>query len=165
VAGSIGLAIKSLKAPELWVTIAGWTTDNQRYRYDAQQDKFILENLSSQAQYPEFKDLIVEEVMVPSHDGVEVPLSLIYDKNIPGDGSNSVMMLGYGAYGNTISPGFNPTYLTLPSQGAILAIAHVRGGGELGDAWHKAGYKTTKPNTWKDFIACAEYLIGWSWDG
>ncbi len=96
--------------------------------------------------------------MIPSHDGVEVPVSLIYDKNMKRDGSNPVMMYGYGSYGITISPFFSTIFLTWVSEGGVIAISHVRGGGELGDAWHKAGYKQTKPNTWKDFIATAEYL-------
>lgn len=68
-------------------------------------------------------------------------------------------MIGYGAYGISNTPGFSPYRLLWTNNGGILAIAHVRGGGELGDQWYKAGYKTTKPNTWKDLIACAEYLI------
>ena len=72
---------------------------------------------------------------------------------------NSVLLFGYGAYGISIEPLFDPNILLWALEGGVLAIAHVRGGGELGNSWYKAGYKTTKPNTWKDFIACAEYLI------
>jgi prolyl oligopeptidase len=75
------------------------------------------------------------------------------------DGSNPTLLRGYGSYGISQSPGFSPTSLAWLERGGILAVAHVRGGGELGQDWHLAGRKKTKPNTWKDFIACAEYLI------
>ncbi|MCB8998785.1 MAG: S9 family peptidase [Bacteroidales bacterium] len=158
-AGSIGLGNKGYKFSDIWVTIAGWSSDFQRYRYDAQKNLFSLENLSSKAQYPEFANLTVEEVMVPSHDGVMVPLSLIYNKDLKRDGKNPVLIFGYGAYGSSMNPFFSPQFLTWTMENGILAVAHVRGGGELGDQWHKAGFKTTKPNTWKDLIACAEYII------
>lgn len=75
------------------------------------------------------------------------------------DGSNACLMEGYGAYGVSITSGLDLRQNALAVQGAVIAIAHIRGGGEKGDAWYKAGLKTTKPNTWKDFISCAEYLI------
>jgi prolyl oligopeptidase len=97
--------------------------------------------------------------MVPSHDGVKVPLTLIYKKGTKRDANNPLLMLGYGAYGNSISPVFSISFLTWTGTGGVMAIAHVRGGGELGENWHRGGFKTTKPNTWKDLISCAEYLI------
>ncbi len=159
VAGTIVISSKGAAYPDLWVSISGWTTDYQRYRYSTKEQEFLLENLSSQTAYPEYADLIVEEIMVPSHDGIFVPLSLIHHKDLKKDGNNPVFFLGYGAYGMSIAPFFSSSYLLPTTKGAILAVAHVRGGGELGDHWHQAGRKTTKPNTWKDLIACAEYLV------
>jgi prolyl oligopeptidase len=72
-------------------------------------------------------------------------------------------MDGYGAYGNSINPGFDFRENSLAARGVVLAIAHVRGGSEKGQAWYMAGFKTTKPNTWKDFNSCAEYLIANGW--
>lgn len=158
-AGTIGLATKGFDKPELWTVMAGWSHDYRRYRYDLKRNQFIDETLSSIAEYPEYAGLTVEEVMATSHDGVKVPLSLVYNKELKRDGSNPVLLYGYGAYGNSMTPFFSPSLLLWTYKGGILAIAHVRGGGELGDAWHKAGMKTTKPNTWKDLIACAEYLV------
>ncbi|MGQ1786827.1 prolyl oligopeptidase family serine peptidase [Saccharicrinis sp. GN24d3] len=158
-AGRIGLQTVGINTPDVWVTLNGWTTDYQRYRYLPKKNKFEIENLSDQASYPEYTDLIIEELMVRSHDGVTVPLSVIYNKNITKDGNNPVFLFGYGAYGYSINPFFSPNFLLYTTKGGILGIPHVRGGGELGDNWHKAGHKTTKPNTWKDLIACAEYLI------
>lgn len=158
-AGIVYLRTKGFKFKDIWATIDGWTNDYQRYRYLQKSNEFKLENLSDKAKYPEYSDLTVEEIMIKSHDGVMVPLSLIYNKGIVKNGRNRVLFYGYGAYGSSESPFFSPNFLLWTNDGGILAIPHVRGGGELGDKWHKAGFKTTKPNTWKDLIACAEYLI------
>ncbi len=157
-AGRLNLYAKSVHSSDLWVTVSGWTTDNRRFRYDSKNEEWIPEDLSFRAAYPELADLVVEELSIPSHDRVEIPLSLIYDKGLEKDGSNPVIMFGYGSYGFSFGPFFSPIFLSPALKGAIVAIAHVRGGGELGDDWYKAGYKTTKPNTWRDLIACAEYL-------
>jgi prolyl oligopeptidase len=158
-AGRANISSRDFKHNDLWVTLAGWTMDGKRYRYLSDIGEFKPELLSSAADYPEYDNLTVEEVMVKSHDGTEVPLSLIYNKDLKRDGSNPVFMLGYGAYGFSINPFFSPEFFLWTANGGIFAVAHVRGGGELGDKWYKAGHKTTKPNTWKDLIASAEYLI------
>ncbi|MBK9378148.1 MAG: prolyl oligopeptidase family serine peptidase [Saprospiraceae bacterium] len=99
------------------------------------------------------------KVEVKSHDGVLVPLSILYPKNIKFDGNAPCYLTGYGAYGSSSQPSFIDIMAILLEQGCSIAFAHVRGGGEKGEEWHQAGMKATKPNTWKDFIACAEYLI------
>ncbi len=103
--------------------------------------------------------LVSKEVMVPSHDGVMVPVSLIHRADLQLDGRNPTMLYGYGAYGAFESPGFSPRLLAWLERGGLYAIAHVRGGGVFGDAWHRAGHKTTKSNTWRDGIAAAEWLV------
>jgi prolyl oligopeptidase len=102
---------------------------------------------------------VVEEVEVKGHDGVMIPLSIIYKKGIKKDGSNACLLDGYGAYGYSASPYFSVMENSLAVRGVVIAMPHIRGGSEKGEEWYKAGYKTTKPNTWKDFISCAEYLI------
>ena len=99
------------------------------------------------------------EVKIPSYDGTLVPLSIVYPKKLKLDGSNPTLLEGYGGYGRVFSPGFNPRMLAWYERGGITAVCHVRGGGELGEDWHLAGKGATKPNTWRDFIACAQYLI------
>lgn len=158
-AGSAGLSSKGFKYPDVWAYLTGWTHDGQRFRYNSKENSFKAEDLSSVAEYPEYADLVVEEIMVPSHDGVKVPLSLIYKKGLQKDGNNSVFFFGYGAYGSSMTPFFSPSFLLPAYEGGIFAVPHVRGGGELGDQWYKSGFKTTKPNTWKDLIACADYLV------
>ena len=96
---------------------------------------------------------------MPSHDGVMVPLSIIYPQNVVLDGSAPLLLNGYGAYGSIRHVGFSPLNLAWLERGGIIAVAHVRGGGEKGRNWHLDGQKLTKPNTWKDLIACSEYLI------
>jgi prolyl oligopeptidase len=158
-AGSIYLQTKNFKYPDVWIYASGWTNDQIRYRYLSTGKVFKEEHLSSKAQYPEYQDLVVEELMVPSHDGVKVPLSLVYKKGIQKNGNNPVLFIGYGAYGASMNPFFSPNFLLFTHAGGIFAIAHVRGGGELGDKWYKSGFKTTKYNTWKDLIACADYMV------
>ncbi len=157
-AGSASVSTKGIDHKDVWVSMSGWTRNSARYRYDPSDKSFTYEMLSSKAEFPEFENIVAEEVMVESHDGVMVPVSLIYNKDIKKDGSTPVMMYGYGSYGISMSPYFSVILLSWVSEGGMIAVSHVRGGGELGDAWHKAGQKQNKPNTWKDFIATAEYL-------
>ena len=103
------------------------------------------------------------EVMVKARDGVMVPLSIIYRKGARHDGAAPCYLTAYGAYGLDIDPGFIPRVLPWLDLGGVYAVAHVRGGGELGEGWHQAGMKLTKPNTWRDCIDCAEYLVGQHW--
>ena len=100
-----------------------------------------------------------EEVMAPARDGAKVPLSLIYKKGLKRDGSAPLLLWAYGAYGITEDPAFIARWLPLLDLGGVFALAHVRGGGELGEDWHLAGQKLTKSNTWRDDIDCAEFLI------
>jgi prolyl oligopeptidase len=103
--------------------------------------------------------LTATEVFVESHDGVRVPLSIIHRTDLHRDGTAPTILSGYGAYGHSTPMQFSPTSLAWLERGGVLAVAHVRGGGTFGKAWHHAGRKTTKPNTWKDFLACGEYLV------
>jgi prolyl oligopeptidase len=104
-------------------------------------------------------DLVSEDVLDNGLDGVKIPLTIIHRRNLKRDGSNPTYLIGYGSYGFTIDPGFDNVFVPWFEAGGVLAYAHVRGGGELGEAWHMAGSKDKKPNTWSDFIACAQYLI------
>lgn len=100
-----------------------------------------------------------QRVMVKSHDGVMVPMSVLSSKTAPLDGKRPTIVSGYGAYGITQEPRFSATRLAWLERGGVLAVCHVRGGGELGEDWHRGGYIATKQNTVSDFIACAEHLI------
>ncbi len=102
---------------------------------------------------------MAREVRVKSHDGTEVPLSILSRKDVKLDGNNPTILYGYGAYGLTEDPFFNPRIYAWIERGGVYAIAHVRGSGAFGEGWHLAGRKATKPNTWKDAIAAGEWLV------
>lgn len=144
---------------ECLISTTTWKQPTTLYDYNPTSRKLIISPFNIAATYPGVDDLVVEEVEVPSHDGVMVPLSLIYKKGLKRDGNAVCFMDGYGAYGISATPRFSSLLLGMLNKGVIVARAHIRGGSEKGQSWYKAGFKTTKPNTWKDFIACGEYLV------
>jgi prolyl oligopeptidase len=158
-AGQVELENKNSESSDIWISISGWTSPGKRFLYNPVTNTFTHQQLSSSVEYPELDNLIAKEVMVKSHDGVMVPVSIIYNKNIKMDGKNPAVLYSYGAYGMSSSPFFSPITLAYTLYNGVLVVPHVRGGGELGEAWHRAGKKENKPNTWKDGIATAEYLI------
>jgi prolyl oligopeptidase len=157
-AGSVRLAFADSEREGAFFELTSWTKSPAFYQVspDAQPA-----NTGLMPPYPvEMSDIVSTRVEVKSHDGVKVPLVILYKKGLKRDGRNPTLLQGYGAYGFEVtSPRFAKDYLPWLERGGVLAIAGVRGGGEYGEAWHLAGMKATKPNTWKDFIVCAEYLV------
>jgi oligopeptidase B len=100
-----------------------------------------------------------ERVYAKAPDGAEMPISIVYRKDFKRDGSTPLLLYGYGSYGISIDPTFSSDRLSLLERGVAYAIAHIRGGGDLGKPWHEAGRMLGKKNTFTDFIAAAEYLI------
>jgi len=143
-----------------YTEITSWNKPWTEFDFNAATEKFSPSSFNKPSIYPAaYKDLEVKEVEAKGHDGVMIPLSIIYKKGTKLDGNNICLMEGYGAYGYSAVPYFSDMFNSLVVKGVIIAEAHVRGGSEKGEAWYKAGFKTTKPNTWKDFNSCAEYLI------
>jgi len=143
--------------PDVLYTLRGWTQMPRT---------FVLKNgVSSDAGLPVNPVLVglpeveVVNVDVPSHDGVLVPMTLLYKKGLQRDGSNPTLLYAYGSYGMSETAGFSPARMAWIEQGGVLALANVRGSGVHGDPWYRAGQKATKSNTWKDGVACAQYLI------
>ncbi len=97
--------------------------------------------------------------MVTSYDGTRIPLSILHRRDLKRDGSAAAIIDGYGSYGDVSEAEFTPSRMAWIERGGVFAEAHVRGGGELGEAWHLGGYMRTKPNTWLDFIACSQFLV------
>lgn len=157
--GSVAINSSDLRLPGAVVTLASWVNAGGIYSYNSQNKQLVDTGLQPVGPFDKPADVESVEVKVPSYDGTPVPLSIVRKKGIALDSSHPTQLLGYGAYGITIDPFFDPTVLAWLEQGGVFAIAHVRGGGEYGEDWHVAGQKLTKPNTWKDFIACAQYLI------
>jgi oligopeptidase B len=106
---------------------------------------------------------VSERVQAIAPDGTAIPLSLIYKKGTAQNGENPLLMSGYGSYGYTYPDNFSSVRLSLLDRGVVLAIAHIRGGSELGRKWYEDGKFLQKKNTFTDFIACAEYLIQQQW--
>lgn len=100
-----------------------------------------------------------ERLMAPARDGVRVPVSIVYRKDTPTDGGAPLYLYGYGAYGAGLSPSFSTTRLSLLERGFIYAIAHVRGGDELGYHWYEAGKLDRRINTFNDFVDVARHLV------
>ena len=158
--GTVGVSCMNAKTNMCRVEITSWNKPFTEFNFDAAADVFSPSGLNKPSVFPAaYKNLEVKEVMVKGHDGEMIPLSIVYKKGIKLDGSNVCLMDGYGAYGYSAFPYFNVLENALAVKGVVVAFPHIRGGSEKGEAWYKAGYKTTKPNTWKDFISCAEYLV------
>jgi oligopeptidase B len=100
-----------------------------------------------------------ERLFAVASDGTKIPLSVVYHNGTKLDGSAPLLLYGYGSYGYSIAPTFNSNRLTLLDRGAVYVIAHIRGGGELGEEWRQEGRMMKKMNTFTDFIASAEYLV------
>jgi oligopeptidase B len=102
---------------------------------------------------------VSRRLLAPAWDGAQVPVTVLYRADTKLDGSAPLWLYGYGAYGDTEYPDFGTERLSLVDRGFVYAIAHVRGGGEKGDAWHEGGRLANKTNTFTDFIAVAEHLV------
>jgi prolyl oligopeptidase len=139
-------------------SLQSWTRPPQLYVYDPAAHESRNTGLLPPSKI-DTSELASEEVLVTSYDGTRVPLSILHRKDLKLDGLAPTVIDGYGAYGLVREAGFSPNLVAWLERGGVYALAHVRGGGELGEAWHRAGYKRSKPNTWLDFIACSQYLV------
>jgi prolyl oligopeptidase len=156
--GALSIAASDRRVNGILLSQDSWVRDTTIYSVHEQGQGIADTGLQPLGPFGA-PDLISKEVMVKSHDGVEVPLSIVMPAGLTLDRKNPVHMWGYGAYGISEDPFYIPRYLGWYELGGIRATCHVRGGGEYGEEWHLAGKMGTKPNTWKDLIACAEYLI------
>jgi prolyl oligopeptidase len=140
--------------------VTSWTNSTQRYEIDISKNEIAKSTFDVETRIPGLEDLTSENVEVKSHDGVLIPLSIVYNKKLfQKDGSNICLLEAYGAYGEIISQFLDKTLMPLYNRGLVYAFARVRGGGDKGEEWHRSGMKERKPNTWKDFIACAKFLV------
>jgi prolyl oligopeptidase len=155
-------AIQSLYANPLgtgaWVELTSWTKSPLWYALDGKTQKVTDTGLVAESPV-DYSGIESEEVKAPSADGTMVPLSIVHKKGMALDGSHPTWLEGYGAYGITLDPNFNPTRLAFLEKGGVFAVAHVRGGGEYGEDWHLGGQLLTKQHTIDDMIAGAKYLI------
>ena len=157
--GDIDALAADPRQPGVVFNTGTWTRFGGYYAYDPKVGSVVDTKLQPQGRYDHPGDLVSTEVKVKSHDGTLVPLSIVHRKGLKLDGANPTILYGYGAYGISQTPSFSTQYLAWFERGGVFAIAHVRGGGENGEEWYKGGYQQTKPNTWRDAIACAEWLV------
>ncbi|CAG0962885.1 prolyl oligopeptidase [Burkholderiales bacterium] len=141
-----------------WVRLAGWTEAPRIFEVDGKTGKLAATDILP-AGNQAMREVEVKQVRVPSHDGALIPVSILSARGQVLDGNAPTLIVAYGAYGIILQPRYNPLLYGWIEKGGIVAVAHVRGGGEFGTDWHMGGYQKTKPNSWKDVIAAAEYLI------
>jgi len=144
----------------VWYTYATPITPVTMMAYDMRQHtqtviyrQHIADTTHDPAAY------ILERVFAPSNDGTPVPLTIVRHRDVACDGTAPALLIGYGAYGANLSVGFVHQRLSLLQRGVVIALAHIRGGSEMGKAWYLAGKLAHKQHTFDDFMACADYMI------
>lgn len=135
------------------------TTPQSTFDYDMDnKEKTLLKQQEVLGKF-DSEDYHAERHFATADDGTKVPLSLVYKKGLVKDGQNPALIYGYGSYGSSMDPWFRSDRLSLLDRGFVFAIAHIRGGQEMGRDWYEDGKLLKKKNTFTDFIDCAEYLI------
>ena len=142
---------------DLYYSFSSYTYPSTIFNYDINSGE---SNLYRQPKIDfEPSDYVTEQVFFKSKDQTTVPMFITYKKDVKRNGANPTILYGYGGFNISLTPGFNPTNIAWLENGGIYAVANIRGGGEYGKKWHKAGTQMKKQNVFDDFIAAAEYLI------
>jgi prolyl oligopeptidase len=142
---------------ETFYTFSSFATPTRIYRYDIASGTSKLFREAKVKFNPD--DYEVKQVFYASKDGTKVPMFIAHKKGVKLDGMNPTLLYGYGGFNISLTPGFSVSRLQWMEMGGVFALANLRGGGEYGDEWHRAGTKTKKQNVFDDFIAAAEYLV------
>ncbi len=138
--------------------LSSWVLQPTRYRYDPADGAFVNLHLGAPGRIAA-GDYTVEDLEATAKDGVKVPLSLVLPRHPAAPGKAITVIEAYGSYGISNLADFSPRRAAFMQEGLAYGVCHVRGGGELGDAWRLAGKDANKPNTWRDLIACAQDLV------
>ncbi len=156
---SISLIQKDKNTDYVYLSYSSPKTPGRTFLYNlkSKEKKLIKEQIIPSGHNSE--DYIVERLECPSHDGRMVPITITRHKDTILDGSSNLLLYGYGSYGNSMSPGFSSTRLSLINRDIIWVTAHIRGGMERGMKWWKEGKLLNKKNTFEDYIAVGRYLI------
>jgi len=161
-AGAIYLLSTDPRAPGLVFTLQGWTQPRTAYLAAGAHPALVDLHLGAEAP-ADYSGIVAEELSVASQDGTRVPLTLIHRKDAKRPLAEIAILEGYGAYGISLQPQFDPFVLEWVQSGHVYAIAHVRGGGEKGDRWRLAGSHLGKERGVEDFLACADWLVEHRW--
>jgi prolyl oligopeptidase len=155
--GSAGGFGGERKDKETFYTFSSYTTPPTIYRYDMVTGKSTVFRQAKVDFNP--ADYETKQVFYNSKDGTRVPMFVTHKKGMKLDGNNPTLLYGYGGFNSSMTPGFSVGNLVWMEMGGVYAVANLRGGGEYGEEWHKAGTKLKKQNVFDDFIAAAEWLI------
>ena len=142
---------------DILYTLNGWTAPARTYVFDGKRS--VDAGLRTPVPAPGLPDIEITELQAPSHDGTLIPMTVLHKKGLKLDGSHPTLLNGYAAYGFSETARFSAATMVWIEQGGVAAYANARGSGVYGRDWYQAGFKATKSNTWKDGIACAQYLI------
>jgi len=145
------------KDTDTFYSFSGFASPPTTYRYNMITGESKLFRKADVKFNPD--DYETSQIFYTSKDGTKVPMFLCHKKGLKLDGSNPTLLYGYGGFNISITPSFSVTRITWMEMGGVLAVANLRGGGEYGEKWHKAGTKANKQNVFDDFIAAAEWLI------
>ena len=161
IVGSPGAALmqKNTNTTKIRISWESMATPGKIYEYDIlTKEKKLVKEVEIPSGH-DSKKYIVERIKAKSHDGRMIPITLIRKKDINKNGKSKLLLYAYGAYKHSVDPTFSPARFCLVDRGITFAIAHVRGGGDLGDIWHEEGKKKLKKNTFIDYVSCANHLI------
>jgi len=143
--------------PRIFFWFSSFTYPPTSFLYDLLEDTLAVFRSVTVPFSPDLYE--IQQVMYPSRDGTPIPMFIVGKKGSPRDGSNPVLLYGYGGFNVSIRPTFNPNLIAWLEQGGVYAVANIRGGGEYGEQWHQAGIKEKKQKGFDDCIAAAEWLI------
>jgi prolyl oligopeptidase len=155
-AGSAGFSTDK-EHKEIYYAFTSYTFPGAIYKYDMDKDESSLIFTPKVDFNPE--EYVTKQLTYPSKDGTMVNMFVTHRKDIEMNGKNPVLLYGYGGFNISLTPGFSAMRIPFIQSGGIYVVANLRGGGEFGEEWHKAGTKLQKQNVFDDFIAAAEYLI------
>ncbi|MBB3769770.1 oligopeptidase B [Angulomicrobium tetraedrale] len=144
---------------EIRFTYSSMTTPSEVWDYDVASRARVLRKRQEVPSGHDPDRYVTRRLMAPAKDGELIPVSLLFSKDTPLDGSAPCLLYGYGAYGISIPASFSTSRLSLVDRGFVYAIAHIRGGTEKGWRWYREGKLSKKPNTFSDFIAAADHLV------
>jgi len=155
--GTVAGLPEDLDHDQTFFSYTDYFTPLALYRYDVSSDT-VVPFRRPKADF-DSSPYVTEQVFLPSKDGTSVPMFITRRKDMRRDGSNPVLLYGYGGFDISLTPGFSSAMAAWLEMGGIYAVANLRGGGEYGENWHLAGTKTSKQNVFDDFIAAAEWLV------